>query len=864
MTQKLCNAAFYKAACDKAIASLKILKSNPKTITPEEREILLGFPGGGILKEAGIFNGDTRKWVVEKREELRSLLTPQEWESLENSGSLNAHYTKPEIVTEMWRFLKTYLQPGARVIDPGCGTGRFFLGCPEDVEYVGIDNDLISAAISKLAHPRADIVCQDFKEWKSPDVDGVIGNIPFVNGTKAFYLDDKKISIGLHAQFFIKAIGKMKDGAPLALLTSTNTLDSLGEDYIEFRQWVDKHTHFLGAIRLPAGSTHDGGTEVTTDLILLQKRKFGDRTPNPPWIKTVGSGVFEQYGEAPEEMQINEWFALNPQFVLGELGHDKLTKGHRCAVLMRQGQDVVADLRKALNKIGGIEEVGYSHRWWQPKTLDLKIFESFIKSVKRLGDATAIPLYIEENYDEGFIVINGIDDDECEDAVFEAQQETSNNWDGEKKLFKGYCKTDQRKYDRVVFASLLSFAYHFPNVKIGSDGELAEGDFADGIELFERTLGIKVEIEQPDPTRSSVPLIVRFIEPKLSKETETMTAETQTNWEAFEVKFVDKKGKEAGDAAVQIWFPVKPPKKVTEMLGKVNFRYHGNGVQYWYAYLPGEVTPEMEAKGVKTLEAFVRGLVKAYAPKGAHISQEKPKVETPAPGGGMLKMLKDMAEELKALRREVAEVKEAAGNSAEVTELKTENAVLRSELETVREVLANRGKKYDEILEEKTYLQDTLNAKLKIIDSQASTLEASTKHIAELEAALAEKDHIIAEKQQTIATAVAEVDRIDSQYQALVKSINDQGFTVEEFLGILQPQAEEDVIPIGFDDDTPAISFDSEPKAKPLEDDAGDSGDGSDPDSSGVAADSDDGFDFSGIDEAKGFDLDALNNLGGE
>lgn len=872
MGNKLCNAAFYKAACDRAIASLQLLKSNPKTLTPEEREILLGFPGGGILKEAGIFNGDTRQWVVAKREVLRSLLTPQEWESLENSGSLNAHYTKPEIVAEMWRFLKTYLQPGARVIDPGCGTGRFYLGCPEDVNYVGIDNDLISAAISKLAHPKADIVCKDFLLWKTPDVDGVIGNIPFVNGTKTYYLNNQKLSLGLHAQFFIKSLNTMKEGAVLALLTSINTLDSLGQDYVEFRKWVDKTAHFLGAIRLPVGAVHDGGTAVTTDLILLKKRKFGDKTPNPDWIKAIGSGMTEGFEDTPEEIQINEWFVNNPQFVLGELGFDALTQGKRCAVHLREGQDVVADLRKALDKIGGKEEMGYTHYWWQPRILNSKEFELFMESVKQLRYASTIPLYFEESSDnpsEKFVILNGLDDDEYEDAVFAELQDDPEDWDEEKGLFWTFCKTNQKKYDQVVFASMLAFVHHFPHdVKIASDGDLASGDFDEGVALFEKVFGVKVAIEQPNPESCLEPLIIKF--ENNNKETEIMpnnATTTTANWEAFGVKFVDKKGKEAGDAAVQIWFPEKPPEKVTDTLGKVGFRFHGNGVKYWYCYLPGEVPQAMQDKGIKTVEAYVRGLVKSYSPKGAHISQEKPKPEAPATpqapamGGGMLKMLREMADELKALRSEVAEIKERSGNSAELMELKAENAKLKEEVDRVRAIVKEGARKYDDLMQYKTKLAEELAEKTKIVESQSLTLETSVKHIADLEAALAEKERIIADKQQTIAVAASEIDRLDSQYQGLVKSINDQGFTVEEFIGgIPEPQAEE-VAAISFDDDdTPAISFDSDESAEPLADDVGDDSDGGDLDSSGTPTDSPDS---TGVDE-DGFDLDLLDDDLGE
>jgi hypothetical protein len=71
----------------------------------------------------------------------------------------------------------------------------------------------------------------------------------------------------------VKALGHLVPGGLLMFLTSTNTLDSVGDDYVWFREWVRDRADFLGAVRLPNdGSTHIGGTEVTTDLVILQKQ----------------------------------------------------------------------------------------------------------------------------------------------------------------------------------------------------------------------------------------------------------------------------------------------------------------------------------------------------------------------------------------------------------------------------------------------------------------------------------------------------------------------------------------------------------------------------------------------------------------
>jgi hypothetical protein len=111
-------------------------------------------------------------------------------------------------------------------------------------------------------------------KWEYPEqFDLAIGNVPFVNGCKKVVLDERRVNLGLHAQFFIKSLGHLAPGGLLIFLTTTSTLDAVGEDYVKFREWVRDRANFLGAIRLPHdGSAYMGGTEVTTDLVILQKK----------------------------------------------------------------------------------------------------------------------------------------------------------------------------------------------------------------------------------------------------------------------------------------------------------------------------------------------------------------------------------------------------------------------------------------------------------------------------------------------------------------------------------------------------------------------------------------------------------------
>lgn len=267
-----------------AIASLKSLYSNnPDPAT------LIQFPGAGVLKEAGIFTNDKPAWVVEAREQIQQLLTPAQFASLQNVGMLNQHFTQAAVIQELWQFALEFTgYRRLKVLDPGCGTAGFYHHCPHQhlIHYVGVELDEVTANIAQKLNPQNEdyqIYNKDFLKWDYPMFfDLAIGNVPFVNGVKRVVLDERKVNLGLHAQFFVRTLRYLSPGGLLMFLTSTNTLDSVGEDYVRFREWVRgseagrdraRRASFLGAVRLPCdGSTHIGGTEVTTDLIILQKR----------------------------------------------------------------------------------------------------------------------------------------------------------------------------------------------------------------------------------------------------------------------------------------------------------------------------------------------------------------------------------------------------------------------------------------------------------------------------------------------------------------------------------------------------------------------------------------------------------------
>lgn len=79
----------------------------------------------------------------------------------------------------------------------------------------------------------------------------------------------------LHNYFFMKSVDTVRDGGVIAFITSQGVLNS--EKNRPVREWLVQCCDVVSAIRLPnILFTEEAGTEVDSDLIILQKRPPGE------------------------------------------------------------------------------------------------------------------------------------------------------------------------------------------------------------------------------------------------------------------------------------------------------------------------------------------------------------------------------------------------------------------------------------------------------------------------------------------------------------------------------------------------------------------------------------------------------------
>ena len=319
----------------RAIQLLNKLNAENRLATPTEQRVLADYVGWGGLSE--FFKEENPHYS-----ELKNVLSDEEYASARES-TLTAFYTPPVVIKAVYSALENMHFQTGNVLEPSCGIGNFMGLVPEsmnDAKFYGVELDSISGRIAQQLYQKNSIAVQGFENTNLPDsfFDAAIGNVPFGQ----FKVPDKrydKHNFLIHDYFFARTLDKVRPGGVIAFITSKGTLD---KENPNVRKYIAQRADLLGAIRLPNDTFKAAaGTEVTSDIIFLQKRdRLVDIEPDWVHLATDANGI-----------RMNAYFVDNLEMVLGDMQMVSGPHGMESACIAYENAELGDLLRDAIQNI---------------------------------------------------------------------------------------------------------------------------------------------------------------------------------------------------------------------------------------------------------------------------------------------------------------------------------------------------------------------------------------------------------------------------------------------------------------------------------------------------------------------------------
>lgn len=282
-----------------AIKLVKFLDTNNLEANEQELNLLRSYAGFGGIPEA--FDSFNTSWQKEHGE-LLSILSDSEYKAA-RASSLNAHYTPNVIIQSIYAGLEKTGFEGGNIIEPSCGSGRFFDNMPSQMRsqsnIFGVELDEITSKIASRINPDITISNQGFETTKFPDnsFDLAISNIPY--GDYRITADKKYAGQNLliHDYFLEKMMDQVRPGGYVVAITSKGSLD---KHDARTRKYLAARGELVSAIRLPEETFNAAGTEAVADILIFKKHEDGivkeyrdpkDYTsknpPYPDWVYSL-------------------------------------------------------------------------------------------------------------------------------------------------------------------------------------------------------------------------------------------------------------------------------------------------------------------------------------------------------------------------------------------------------------------------------------------------------------------------------------------------------------------------------------------------------------------------------------------------
>lgn len=302
-----------KARFQDNIAALRLLQyldADGQQASPEQQQVLARYVGWGGLSDA--FDGKKAEWAGEYKT-LKELLPVQEYEAA-RASTLTSFYTPPEIIRTMYETLERFGLKGGNILEPSMGVGAFFANRPASFDtngtmLYGVELDPVTGRIAQQLFPKANIQIAGYEKASLPDsfFDAVVGNVPFGQ----YKVNDpafNRYNFLIHDYFAAKNIDKLRVGGIQAIITTSGTMDKKSEDV---RRYLAARCDLIGAVRLPnTAFKAAAGTEVTADILFLQKRDGVLSNPEADWLHV---------GQTADGIPMNQYFIDHPEMICGKM-----------------------------------------------------------------------------------------------------------------------------------------------------------------------------------------------------------------------------------------------------------------------------------------------------------------------------------------------------------------------------------------------------------------------------------------------------------------------------------------------------------------------------------------------------------------
>ena len=296
--------------------------------TKDQMEVLRKYSGWGGM--GTYFNDESSA----ENKQLRDILTDEEYNDAVMSIN-SAYYTPAIVIDSLWDIAKAMGFKGGNILEGSAGIGNIIGQMPKDIssrsDIEAVEIDSISGNILKLLYPDAKVHIQGFQDTMIPNgtVDLAVTNVPFVTGLHVIDKVDKDLSrkfTNIHDFCIAKNIRKLREGGIGLFITSAGTMDKS----TKLREWItdEGQADVVGAFRL--NNTTFGGTNVTSDIIVVRKRTKGQKSPVAIDVAKasplrVGTWT-DKYGEDHQvSMVVNDYFRDHPEMMAGEMafGYEK-------------------------------------------------------------------------------------------------------------------------------------------------------------------------------------------------------------------------------------------------------------------------------------------------------------------------------------------------------------------------------------------------------------------------------------------------------------------------------------------------------------------------------------------------------------